>query len=79
MKRGAATFELHLALGQPLLTPQTPVKVSGWKQEIDNTDWLSIKVQHAISPDGGFTTHAEFKIRATDVEQFQLLDEGSSP
>ncbi|SFO51427.1 hypothetical protein SAMN05216567_10125 [Variovorax sp. OK605] len=76
IQRGAATFELHLALGQPLLTPQTPVKVSGWKKVIDDTDWLSIKVRHTMTPDGGFTSHVEFEVSgAEDAEQSTVADD----
>ena len=40
---GAATFELTMELVQPLLTPQTPVRVSDWKAQIDEREWLAIK------------------------------------
>ncbi len=73
--RGAATFELHLALGQPLLTPQTPVKVSGWKKVIDDTDWLSLKVWHTMTPDGGFTTHVELEMAAALAQQLNIVEE----
>lgn len=75
IRRGAATFELHLALGQPLLTPQMPVKVSGWKQVIDDTDWLSIKVRHAMTPEGGFTTHVELEVSSTESVEPSSLEE----
>lgn len=60
LQRGAATFELTLAQGQPTLAPQTPVKCTGWKPQIDDTDWLTIKSTHTIS-DGGFTTAIELE------------------
>ncbi|SOD25241.1 hypothetical protein SAMN05518800_1810 [Variovorax sp. YR752] len=70
IQRGLATFELTLALGQPLLSPQSPVKVSGWnKPEIDDTDWLSVKVRHSMTPDGGFTTHAEMEVAGTGTDE----------
>lgn len=61
IQRGAATFELTLALGQPKLTPQTPVRVRGWKPQIDDTEWLAIKVAHSMTGDGGFTTRVELE------------------
>ncbi|QRY34526.1 phage late control D family protein [Variovorax sp. PDNC026] len=76
IQRGAATFELHLALGQPLLAPQTPVRVSGWKKVIDDTAWLSIKARHTMTPDAGFTTLAEFEVAGVeDAEQSSVHDE----
>jgi hypothetical protein len=60
LQRGATTFELTLAQGVPELAPQTPVKVSGWKPEIDGTSWLTLKVTHTIG-DGGFTTAIELE------------------
>lgn len=54
IQRGAATFELTLALGQPMLAPQSPVRVRGWKPQIDDTEWLTIKVCHSMASDGGF-------------------------
>lgn len=75
IQRGAATFELYMALGQPLLGPQTPVKVLDWKKEIDETDWLSIKVRHTMSPDGGFTSHVEFEIAGIESTEPSNVDE----
>ena len=75
VQRGAATFELNMALGQPLLTPQTPVKVSGWKRDIDDTDWLSIKVRHDITPSGGFTTRVELEVAGVEGEEPSGVEE----
>ncbi|BEP43013.1 phage late control D family protein [Variovorax sp. V15] len=75
IQRGLATFNLTLALGQPMLTPQTPVKVSGWKPEIDETEWLTIKVRHTMTPDGGFTTHAEMEVSKTEANEPSSIDE----
>lgn len=75
LKRGAATFEIHLALGQPLLTPQTPVSVSGWKREINETDWLSIKARHTMTPDGGFTTHVELEVSGAEGSEPSSLED----
>jgi phage protein D len=76
IQRGAATFELHLALGQPLLTPQTPVKLSGWKKVIEDTEWLSIKVRHHVTPEGGFVTQVELEVSgAESAEPTTVSDE----
>lgn len=38
--RGLATFDLNLAIGVPELSPDTPVRVTGFKPEIDGQGWL---------------------------------------
>lgn len=67
LQRGLATFEITLALGNPLVMPESPVIVRGFKAEIDAVDWLSKTVTHNIA-DGGFTSHVEFETRAEEVE-----------
>jgi phage protein D len=67
IKRGLATFELSLAMGDPALMPQSPVNVMGFKTEIDSEDWLAAKVTHNIS-DAGFTTDIEFETRTEEAE-----------
>lgn len=58
--RGKATFDLNLALGVPELMPQTPVTVKGFKQEIDSTPWLLVKLTHTLG-DAGMTTRLEME------------------
>ena len=58
IQRGAATFELTLAVGLPGADAQSPLAVSGFKPDIDGIDWLVTRVTHTIS-DGGFTTRME--------------------
>lgn len=60
IQRGAATFELTLALGRPELTPQTRVRVSGFKPAINVIEWLTVKSTHSLS-DGGLTTRIELE------------------
>ena len=52
IQRGAATMEISLAIGQPLLAPQSPVNVSGYKSDIDAIEWLAIKVHHSMGKAG---------------------------
>ena len=70
LQRGVASFELSLALGDPSISPQSPVKVSGFKPHIDATEWLSKTVEHNIS-NSGFTTNVAFetKVEAADTER----------
>lgn len=74
LQRGAATFELTLAQGEPLLAPQAPVKVSGWKPEIDATPWLTIKVTHTIG-EGGFATSVELENAEADQAEGGTVDD----
>ena len=66
LQRGAATFELTLALGNPLLSPQTPVQVSGFKPDINAINWLTIRATHTIG-DGGYTTRIELENAEADT------------
>lgn len=61
LQRGAATFELTLALGRAELMPQSPVRVAGFKPQIDSAEWLVVKVAHHLA-DNGFTTRAELEL-----------------
>ena len=74
IQRGAATFELTLALGQPMLTPQTPVRVSGRKPQIDDADWLAIKVAHSMTGDGGFTTRVELETAGATATELSAIE-----
>lgn len=58
--RGEASFEITLAVGQPALMVQTPVRVRGFKKEIDGTGWLAKTVEHSLD-DNGLTTRLELE------------------
>jgi phage protein D len=60
-KRGAAEFELDLALGRPDLQPEQAVTLQGWKPEIDGNAWLIDEVQHSIAGAGGFKTRLKLE------------------
>mgnify|MGYP003607072535 CR=1 FL=1 len=61
MVRGKATLTITLAVGQPLLAVQTPVRVQGYKPEIDGQGWLVKTVDSELSGDGGFTSKLEME------------------
>ena len=46
------------------------MKVSGFKQPIDDAEWTITTLTHTVSPDNGFTTSPdlEVKIDEFDVE-----------
>lgn len=60
IKRGKSAFSLTLAMGNPLLYPETPVRCIGWKKEINETPWVISKVTHNIS-DSGYTCSLELE------------------
>lgn len=61
IQRGAATLELALARGEPTLMPQSPVRATGWKPDIDNTQWLAVKVCHTLEADRGLSSRIEME------------------
>lgn len=66
LQRGAAEFSLSLAMGRANITPEMPVRVSGFKAVIDAQDWIVSKVTHSLS-NSGFTTALEFEVLLSDV------------
>lgn len=66
LQRGMATFNITLAIGIPELFPETPATVSGWKPQIDSTDWIIIKVTNNIG-DAGYVQRLDFEIKATEI------------
>jgi phage protein D len=73
IERGLATFEMQLALGDPSIMPQSPVVVSGFKADIDSTEWLSKSVTHSITG-SGFTTRIEFETKSEPADTERELD-----
>jgi phage protein D len=47
-------------VGNPLLVPQTPVTVRGFKDQINGTGWLVVRTTHSLE-EGGFTTQFEME------------------
>ncbi|XQS16404.1 phage late control D family protein [Citrobacter telavivensis] len=70
LQRGVASFSLQLAEGRADLYTEMPVKVSGFKQPVDDAEWIITTLTHTVSPDSGFTTSLdlEVKIDGLDME-----------
>lgn len=66
IQRGMAQFSLTLARGRPELFPDLRAAVSGWKPEIDGTEWCLARVTHNLS-DSGYTTALEMEVKATEL------------
>ncbi|XEO65288.1 contractile injection system protein, VgrG/Pvc8 family [Klebsiella aerogenes] len=63
LQRGVASFSLQLAEGRADLYTEMPVKVSGFKQPIDEAEWTITTLTHTVSADSGFTTSIEFEVK----------------
>ncbi|HHN9036378.1 TPA: GPO family capsid scaffolding protein [Escherichia coli] len=68
LQRGVASFSLQLAEGRADLYTEMPVKVSGFKQPIDDAEWIITTLTHTVSPDNGFTTSIELEVKINDLE-----------
>jgi phage protein D len=67
LQRGAAKFSIQLAKGRADLYPEVPVKVTGFKKQIDEADWTLVTVTHSVS-DTGFTTALELEVKIDDLD-----------
>lgn len=63
-KRGEATFEMSLALGQPGLYPETAVQLIGFKPPIDARKWIIAELGHRLEARGGLTTSLKLETKA---------------
>lgn len=62
IQSNSAKFTLTLALGRADITPETPVRVSGFKEEINNTPWVIAKVTHVMN-NSGFISKLELEVK----------------
>jgi hypothetical protein len=68
LQRGVASFSLQLSEGRADLYTEMPVKVSGFKQPIDDAEWTITTLTHTVSPDNGFTTSLELEVKIDDIQ-----------
>lgn len=62
LQRGVASFSINLAEGNAELMPEMPVTVTGFKSEIDSSNWIITKVTHQANKGSGFTTALEMEL-----------------
>lgn len=62
----AASFSITLANGRAELTPEMPVRVSGFKDIIDKTPWIINKVTHTIDSNG-FVSQLDMEIKLDEA------------
>lgn len=68
LQRGVAEFSVTLALGRPELFPELPVKVQGFKPQIDQLPWLLTRVTHNLS-DNGYTNSLELEVKNDELQE----------
>jgi len=61
IQRGGATLHYTLAFGRADLSPEQHLTLTGFKPEIDGTDWLVIKTTHTLTGSQGFSTALELE------------------
>jgi len=70
IQRGMATFSITLAQGNPELFPETPITVSGFKPQIDSSNWILKQVTHTLN-DSGYTSSLELEIKHQEQAQIK--------
>ncbi|HCW98407.1 MAG TPA: late control [Pantoea sp.] len=68
LQRGVASFSIQLARGRADLYTEMPVKVSGFKQQIDAGEWIVTTLTHSLSADSGFTTSIDLEVKIDSLE-----------
>ncbi|KIC86290.1 Phage protein D [Pantoea agglomerans] len=68
LQRGVATFSIQLARGRADLYTEMPVKVSGFKQQIDVGEWIITTLTHSLSSENGYTTSIELEVKIDSLE-----------
>lgn len=68
LQRGVATFSIQLARGRADLYTEMPVKVSGFKKQMDGSSWIITTLTHSLSSDGGFTTSLDLEVKIDSLE-----------
>lgn len=60
VKRQMATFSITTAFGIPAISTESPVKLLGFKKQVDGLRWIVAKATHSYST-GGLTTQLELE------------------
>jgi phage protein D len=75
IQRGIYSFEMTLAYGRADLMPQRPVVVSGYKKQIDETEWIVVGVRHSLGS-SGYTS--QMTLETKQAEGVEGGDEAST-
>ena len=68
LQRGVASFSIQLARGRADLYTEMPVKVSGFKQQIDAGEWIVTTLTHSLSAYSGYTTSIDLEVKIDSLE-----------
>ncbi|CAH5830363.1 hypothetical protein AI2828V5_3835, partial [Klebsiella oxytoca] len=60
-------FHCSWQKGRADLYTEMPVKVTGFKQPIDDASWTITTLTHMVNPDSGFTTSIELEVKIDDL------------
>lgn len=61
IKRQMAKFSITTAYGLPEISTESPVKLEGFKAEVDKLKWIVEKATHSYAKSGGLTTQLELE------------------
>lgn len=61
-KRAKKSMSVELVTGNAHIVAESPVRLSGFKSEIDDTKWVAKEVQHSLSS-SGFTTQIQLEVQ----------------
>jgi len=63
LSRGQRSLRLRLAVGRPEIIAGQPLRVSGFRAEIDAVDWSVATVEHTVTASGGLLTRIDAEER----------------
>lgn len=61
IKRQMAKFSIHLAFGMPEISSESPIKLKGFKNEIDQLHWIVEQALHSYSKSNGLMTQLDLE------------------
>ena len=61
IKRQMAKFSISLAYGIPEISTESPVKLDGFKNEVDKLRWIVEKATHTYNKSNGLITQLELE------------------
>jgi len=61
IKRQMAKFSITTAYGIPEMSTESPVKLEGFKAEVDKLKWIVEKATHSYAKSGGLTTQLDLE------------------
>ena len=61
IKRQMAKFSINLAFGVPEISTESPMKLQGFKAEVDKLKWIVEKATHSYAKSGGLTSQLELE------------------